>query len=328
VAYSKLRMPVFDPPDTSGTVDVTADVGLLEFLAHRTSLLGLAALMHDRPHKEAQWAVPTGCFLPWRANRGRPGEHSFDSRPLFPGVLPDWVNNHVAQAVIGAILVIALLVWMSRNLKTVVPTQEAVRRRDSSTTWCATASPATSWATTSALPAVPARAVLLHPGEQPVRPVLRLHVPDLLQDRVRLGPGAVPGCSTTCAGIRRRGLLGYLKHATLPAGVPKLLWILIIPLEFLSNIIVRPLTLGLRLFANLFAGHLVIMVFVVGGTMLLTTTQPLQGFPIPLLQTAGVVSLLFSFAIFALELLVGSIQAYIFTVLTAQYVASAISDDH
>ena len=62
--------------------------------------------------------------------------------------------------------------------------------------------------------------------------------------------------------------------------------------------------------------------------MLLTATAPLEGFAVPLLKTAGVVSLLFSFAIFALELLVGAIQAYIFTVLTAQYVASATADEH
>ena len=130
------------------------------------------------------------------------------------------------------------------------------------------------------------------------------------------------------AGIKKWGFGGYLKRATLPAGVPWPLWFLIIPLEFLSNIIVRPLTLGLRLFANLFAGHLVIVVFVVGGTILLTSREPLAGFDVPLLTTAGVVSLVFSFAIFALELLIGAIQAYIFTVLTAQYVASAISDDH
>ena len=101
------------------------------------------------------------------------------------------------------------------------------------------------------------------------------------------------------AGIKKWGFGGYLKRAPLPAGVPWPLWFLIIPLEFLSNIIVRPLTLGLRLFANLFAGHLVIVVFVVGGTLLLTATENLGGFPIPLLNVAGVVSILFSFAIFA-----------------------------
>ena len=92
--------------------------------------------------------------------------------------------------------------------------------------------------------------------------------------------------------------------------------------------VVRPITLALRLFANLFAGHLVIMVFVVGGTLLLTAREPISGFGVPLLNTAGAVSIVFSFAIFALELLVGAIQAYIFTVLTAQYVSSAIAEEH
>ena len=62
-------------------------------------------------------------LLPLEGESWPPGEHSFDSRPLFPGVLPDWVNNHVAQAVIGAILVIVFWLWMSRNLK-VVPTKK------------------------------------------------------------------------------------------------------------------------------------------------------------------------------------------------------------
>ena len=47
------------------------------------------------------------------------------------------------------------------------------------------------------------------------------------------------------------------------------MWPLVIPLEFLSNIIVRPATLSLRLFANMFAGHLLVLVFVLGGEYLL-----------------------------------------------------------
>ncbi len=124
------------------------------------------------------------------------------------------------------------------------------------------------------------------------------------------------------AGIAKYGFFGYLRKMTLPEGVPVALWVLIIPLEFLSNFIVRPVTLALRLFANLFAGHLVIMVFVVGGTLLLESGE------VFLIAAAGVVSLLFSLAIFALEILVAILQAYIFTVLTAQYVSSAIAEEH
>ena len=266
-------------------------------------------------------------LLPLEGESWPPGEHSFDSRPLFPGILPDWVNNHVAQAAIGAILVIVFWLWMSRRL-TVVPSRkqyvgeifyDLVRNSI-------------------------ARDILGHDFRRYLPFLLAMFsfilvnnlfgqfflfmFPTFSKIGFAWGLALVAWVVYNGAGIKKHGLFGYLKHATLPAGVPKFLWPLIIPLEFLSNIIVRPLTLGLRLFANLFAGHLVIVVFVVGGTLLLTATENLGGFPIPLLNVAGVVSILFSFAIFALELLVGSIQAYIFTVLTAQYVSSAIAEDH
>jgi F-type H+-transporting ATPase subunit a len=97
---------------------------------------------------------------------------------------------------------------------------------------------------------------------------------------------------------------------------------LIIPLEILSNFIVRPITLGLRLFANLFAGHLVVLVFVLGGTYLMFVSEPIIN------KIAGGAAMILAFAIFALELLVAVLQAYIFTVLTAQYVSSAIAEEH
>ena len=267
-----------------------------------------------------------GLILPLEGSAWPPGEHSFASRQLWEGA-PGWVNNHVAQAVIGAIFVIAFWLWMSRGLKVVPGKKQTLGElvydfvrngiaRD-----------------------------ILGPEFRKYLPLLLTLFSFILVNNLfgqfalfmfptfskigfAWGLALVAWVVYNGAGIRKHGFFGYLKHATLPAGVPKFLWPLIIPLEFLSNIIVRPLTLGLRLFANLCAGHLVIVVFVVGGTMLLTATEALGGFPIPLLNVAGVVSILFSFAIFALELLVGSIQAYIFTVLTAQYVSSAIAEDH
>jgi F-type H+-transporting ATPase subunit a len=123
-------------------------------------------------------------------------------------------------------------------------------------------------------------------------------------------------------GIRRFGPLGYLRHVTIPPGVPKGMWPIVIPLEFFSNIVVRPVTLSLRLFANMLAGHLLVLVFVLGGEYLLLHSAPIVN------KIAGVFSLIFSMAIFALEIFVQSLQAYIFTMLTAQYISSASSEEH
>lgn len=123
-------------------------------------------------------------------------------------------------------------------------------------------------------------------------------------------------------GIGKHGFFGYLKRATLPSGVPVFMWWLIIPLEFFSNIIVRPITLALRLFANMFAGHLLVLVFVLGGEYLLFESQSIVN------NIAGGVSLIFSMAIFALELFVQCLQAFIFVVLTAVYLSSSLAEEH
>jgi F-type H+-transporting ATPase subunit a len=123
-------------------------------------------------------------------------------------------------------------------------------------------------------------------------------------------------------GIAKHGPWGYLKHTVLPAGVPWYMWPLVIPLEFESNIIVRPATLALRLFANMFAGHLLVLVFVIGGEYLLLHTEPIVN------KLAGGASLIFSMAIFGLEIFVQCLQAFIFTVLTAVYISSAAAEEH
>lgn len=123
-------------------------------------------------------------------------------------------------------------------------------------------------------------------------------------------------------GIGKHGFFGYLRLSTLPSGVPVFMWWLIIPLEFFSNIIVRPVTLALRLFANMFAGHLLVVVFVLGGEYLLFHGGSLIN------NVAGGVSLIFSIAIFGLELFVQSLQAFIFTVLAAVYLSSSLAEEH
>ena len=124
------------------------------------------------------------------------------------------------------------------------------------------------------------------------------------------------------AGFKKWGFGGFLKKSLVPDGVPFYLLPLVVPLEFLATFITRPITLALRLFANLFAGHLVVVVFVVGGGWLLSQQDNL------FYNISGGVSMGFSLIILCLELFIGALQAYIFTVLTAQYVSTSIAEAH
>ena len=121
-------------------------------------------------------------------------------------------------------------------------------------------------------------------------------------------------------GIRRKGIVLYFKEMMFPPGVPKAVYILLAPIEFVSTVIVRPLTLALRLFANMFAGHLLLLVFVLGGEYLLT-----QG---GLLAAVSLPAFLLGIVLTFFEFLVQVLQAYIFTLLTALYIAGALADEH
>ncbi len=122
-------------------------------------------------------------------------------------------------------------------------------------------------------------------------------------------------------GVRKHGFLGYLKHQSVPSGVSPFIMPLLIPLEFLSNIIVRPVTLALRLFANMFAGHILLVLFSTGGLYLLTE-QGVIG------AVAGPLAWLLAIAVAFLEILVQFLQAYVFVLLNAMYISGALADEH
>jgi F-type H+-transporting ATPase subunit a len=121
-------------------------------------------------------------------------------------------------------------------------------------------------------------------------------------------------------GIKKHGLLGYLKLQSVPSGVSSAIYPLLVPLEFFSNILVRPVTLALRLFANMFAGHLLLILFSTGGLFLLEY----GGIGL----VAGPLAWALAIAISFLELLVQFLQAYVFTLLNAMYISGALADEH
>src|SRR5258705_10667520 len=111
--------------------------------------------------------------------------------------------------------------------------------------------------------------------------------------------------------IKRLGSVNYLKLGLIPSA-PWFILPLLIPIEFFSTFIVRPFTLALRLFANMFAGHMILLVFTLGGFALLNADSVFIK-PISLLSWAMAIALTF------LEALVIVLQAYVFVVLTSSY---------
>jgi F-type H+-transporting ATPase subunit a len=123
-------------------------------------------------------------------------------------------------------------------------------------------------------------------------------------------------------GFKHQGL-GYIKSTLFPPGVPKALYILVTPIEFISTILVRPFSLTVRLFANMLAGHILLVTFALLTQSLITAeTKQLMLKPMAILPFGMLVFLT------AFEVLVAFLQAYIFTILTAVYIGGSAHPEH
>lgn len=114
----------------------------------------------------------------------------------------------------------------------------------------------------------------------------------------------------TALGFARHGL--HFLHFFSPAGVPLPLKFIVIPLEIISYL-TRPITLSMRLFANMMAGHLVLKVF--------------AGFCVSLMSisiVASVIPMAFNVIMIAFEFMIAFLQAYVFTILTCIYLKDAL----
>jgi F-type H+-transporting ATPase subunit a len=121
-------------------------------------------------------------------------------------------------------------------------------------------------------------------------------------------------------GIYAQGFKGFFGGMLFPPGVPKAMYILLTPLEFLSNMIVRPATHAIRLFANMFAGHLLIATFSIAAFYLLSASV------LGMLGSAA--SFTLAIGLTGFEALIQFLQAYIFTLLTAVYISGALRSEH
>jgi F-type H+-transporting ATPase subunit a len=124
------------------------------------------------------------------------------------------------------------------------------------------------------------------------------------------------------AGIKRQGFGHYIHNSIIPSGVPRAMLVIVAPIEALSTFILRPFTLAIRLFANMLAGHLLLVTFALMADALffhntVTWTKPI-----------GVLPVLMEIVIMIFEVLIAVLQAYIFAILTGSYLASSLNPEH
>jgi F-type H+-transporting ATPase subunit a len=120
-------------------------------------------------------------------------------------------------------------------------------------------------------------------------------------------------------GIKHQGFFGYLKNSLVPPGVPKAILPLLVFIELITLLITKPLSLCVRLFANMFAGHLLLITFaIISATLWAVQWQviilPFSGFLL--------------IALTGFEVLVAFLQAFIFTILTAVYIGQSMHPEH
>ena len=119
-------------------------------------------------------------------------------------------------------------------------------------------------------------------------------------------------------GLKQLGVFGYIK-SLVPSGVPAPMVPIIWFLEFFSMVI-RVLTLAVRLYGNMLAGHMVLAVFSLATTVFLQTAIFQMDFVTALPAVAWFILLIL---MYALECLVAFLQAYVFTILSASYIGMA-----
>ncbi|MDR1393075.1 MAG: F0F1 ATP synthase subunit A [Bifidobacteriaceae bacterium] len=134
---------------------------------------------------------------------------------------------------------------------------------------------------------------------------------------------AVPMILAVCAwiafvaqGIRAHGLGHYLADNLFPKGAPKVMYLLLTPIEFLSTFVLRPVTLTVRLMANMIAGHFLLTAFFVMTSYLLIEGGGL-------IKGLGVLTAAASFAFVIFEIFIAGLQAFIFAILTSVYIGLA-----
>jgi F-type H+-transporting ATPase subunit a len=121
-------------------------------------------------------------------------------------------------------------------------------------------------------------------------------------------------------GMKTQGPIKFFTSAMFPPGVPKAMYGLLAPLELLQLVVTRPVTQAIRLFANMFAGHLLLTTFTLAAYYLISPS------------VIGVLGSVTSFGVTVVltgfEMFIQGLQAFIFTLLTAVYIGGSLHAEH
>ena len=124
-------------------------------------------------------------------------------------------------------------------------------------------------------------------------------------------------------GIEKHGLTGYLATSLFPPAVRNMpyLYVLVTPIEILQVFVVRPVSLAIRLTLNMVAGHITLLLTLVGTNYLVMHASPA-------LKPVGVLTLAGGLFVTLFEIFVAFLQAYIFTLLASAYINMALEEEH
>ncbi len=121
-------------------------------------------------------------------------------------------------------------------------------------------------------------------------------------------------------GMKHQGPVKFFTNAMFPPGVPKAMYLLLSPLELLQLLVTRPATQAIRLFANMFAGHLLLTTFTVAAWYLVG--------PNFVGAFGAAASFLVTVVLTGFEMFIQGLQAFIFTLLTAVYISGSLHAEH
>ncbi|MGW0806598.1 F0F1 ATP synthase subunit A [Nonomuraea sp. NPDC002799] len=250
-----------------------------------------------------------------------PGTELFDLPPLWSGA-PEWLTKPVILAVAGA-LVVCAVVWRAfarpklvpRGLQNVVEYAYVFVRDQIAKPFLG--KDADRW-----MPLLFSLfVVILAWNFMGVIPVLQLPVTAYVAFPWVLA--AVVYVLKLYLGFKHHGFAGFFRRTLFPAGLPRALAItLYAPLELVYIFVTAPFTHAVRLFANMFAGHLLLAFFSAVGYWFMIAQPTVPGFGV------GILGVVMTILMTGFEIFIQFLQAYLFTMLAAMYIDQSLRPGH